>query len=105
MVTILIQHTPSLSHSSFSPKSVQPFLSSCSAVGIRENQVLGPGLMGKAAFKGLIPSPHRVKRFADSMCDGRTKFNLAAVNRKVGRKIGFNKQSIKKKEKGVHSRK
>lgn len=35
-----------------------------------------------------------------------TKFNLAAVNRKVGRKIGFNKQSIKKKKKkGVHSRK
>ena len=28
-----------------------------------------------------------------------TKFNLAAVNRKVGRKIGFNKQSIKKKKK------
>lgn len=27
-----------------------------------------------------------------------TKFNLAAVNRKVGRKIGFNKQSIKKKK-------
>lgn len=26
------------------------------------------------------------------------KFNLAAVNRKVGRKIGFNKQSIKKKK-------
>lgn len=30
---------------------------------------------------------------------GWTKFNLAAVNRKVGRKIGFNKQSIKKKKK------
>lgn len=28
-----------------------------------------------------------------------TKFNLAAVNRKVGRKIGFNKQSIKKEKK------
>ena len=36
---------------------------------------------------------------------GWTKFNLAAVNRKVGRKIGFNKQSIKKKKKRVHSRK
>ena len=63
MVMILMQHIPFLSHSSFAPASVQPFLSSCSAIGIRQNQMLGPELTGKAALKGLTPFSHRVKRF------------------------------------------
>ena len=63
MVMILIQHIPFLSHSSFAPASVQRFLSSCSAIGIRQNQMSGPELAGKTALKGLTPFSHRVKRF------------------------------------------
>ena len=70
MVMILIQHISFLSHSSFAPASVQPFLSSCSAIGIRQNQMLGPEPTGKAALKGLTPFSHRVKRFADPVWDG-----------------------------------
>lgn len=52
----------------------------------------------KGGVQRVNPFPPQSEAFLLTQCEmGWPKFNLTAVNRKVRRKIGFHKQSIKKK--------